>query len=61
MFGSQLQLFINNVKVGDVIDNDYIDGQVALFTHLGEDSQDVAVSFSKVEIDKISGTLEETG
>jgi hypothetical protein len=61
MIGSQLQLFINNVKVGDVIDNDYIDGQVALFTHLGEDSQDVAVSFSKVEIDKISGTLEDAG
>lgn len=61
MNGSQLQLFINNVKVGGVIDSDYIDGQVALFTHLGENSQEVAVSFSRVEIDKISGTLSGAG
>jgi 3-keto-disaccharide hydrolase len=61
MYGSQLQLFINNVKVGDVIDSDYISGQVALFTHLGGSSQDVAASFSMVEIDKISGTLTGTG
>jgi len=61
MNGSLLQLFINNVKVGDVIDSDYIAGQVALFTHLGDDSQDVAASFSKVEIDKISGTLAGAG
>lgn len=61
MNGSHLRLFINNVKVGDVIDSDYMDGQVALFTHLGEDSQDVAVSFSKVEIDKISGTVDGAG
>jgi hypothetical protein len=57
MNGSQLQFFINNVKVGDVEDSDYIEGQVALFTHLGKNSQDVAASFYKVEIDKISGTL----
>jgi hypothetical protein len=61
MYGSQLQLFINNVKVGEVIDSDYISGQVALFTHLGKSSQDVAASFSRVEIDKISGTLTGTG
>lgn len=61
MYGSQLQLFINNVKVGDVIDSDYISGQVALFIHLGESSQDVAASFSMVEIDKISGALTRTG
>src|SRR5437867_8428443 len=39
--GSQLQLFLNNVKVGTVIDSDYMVGQVALFAHAGEDSQDV--------------------
>ncbi len=61
MFGSQIQLFINNVKVGDVIDTDYVSGQVALFTHLGGNSKDVAASFSMVEIDKISGTLAGTG
>jgi hypothetical protein len=57
MFGSQIQLFINDVKVGEVIDSDYVSGQVALFTHLGESSRDVAVSVSRVEIDKISGTI----
>ena len=36
---------------------DYPAGQVALFAHLGENSQDVAASFSRVEIDKIPGTL----
>jgi hypothetical protein len=54
MFGSQIQLFINNVKVGDVIDSDYVSGQVALFTHLGASSQGVIASISRVEIDKIS-------
>ena len=54
MFGSQIQLFINNVKVGDVIDSDYISGQVALFTHLGASSQGIIASISRVEIDKIS-------
>ena len=55
--GSQLQFFINNVMVSDVNDNDYMAGQVALFAHLGENSQDVAVSYSRVEIDKLQGTL----
>ena len=54
MFGSQMQLFINKVKVGDVIDGDYISGQVALFIHLGASSHDVEASASRVEIDKIS-------
>ena len=57
MNGSQLQFFINNVMVSDVNDNDYMAGQVALFAHLGENSQDVAVSYSRVEIDKLQGTL----
>jgi len=61
MLGSQLQLFINNVKVGDVIDNDYISGQVALFTHLGGSSQAVTASFSRVEVDKISGVIAGAG
>jgi hypothetical protein len=54
MFGSQIQLFINKVKVGDVIDSDYTSGQVALFIHLGASSHDVEASTSRVEIDKIS-------
>ena len=57
MNGSQLQLFINNMKVSVVTDSDYIAGQVALFAHLGEDSQDVTASFSRVEIDKLQGTI----
>jgi hypothetical protein len=56
MNGSQLQLLINNVKVIVTSDNDYVAGQVALFAHLGENSQDVAVSFNRVEIDKLPGT-----
>jgi len=55
--GSQLQLFINNVRVSTVIDTDYMSGQVALFARAGEDSQDVTVSFIKVEVDKLQGTL----
>ena len=57
MNGSRLQLFINNERVGVAIDSDYVDGQVALFVRLGKSSQKVAVCFSKVEIDKITGTL----
>ena len=53
MNGSQLQLFINNAYVGSVTDSDYPTGQVALFTHLAENSQIVTASFSKVEIDKL--------
>jgi hypothetical protein len=53
MNGSQLQLFINNVKVIVMSDRDYIAGQVALFAHLGGNSQDVEVSFHRIEIDKI--------
>jgi hypothetical protein len=51
--GSQLQLFLNNVKVSTVIDSDYITGQVALFARAGKDSHDVTVSFSRVEVDKL--------
>src|SRR6266480_6110763 len=40
MNDSQLQLFLNSVKVSTVIDTDYMTGQVALFAHAGEDSQD---------------------
>jgi hypothetical protein len=54
--GSKLQLFINNVKTSVMTVSDYMTGQVALFAHLGEDSQDVTVSFSRVEIDKLQGT-----
>lgn len=57
MNGSQLQLFINNVKVGVVTDSDYISGQVALFAHLEGASQEVTVSFSKVEVDKLKGAI----
>ena len=57
MNGSRLQLFINNQRVGVVIDSDYEDGQVALFARLGKSSKKVAVGFTKVEIDKITGTL----
>jgi hypothetical protein len=56
MNGPKIQLFINNVNVCVVTDSDYITGQVALFAHLGNSSQEVAVSFSKVEIDKLGGT-----
>jgi 3-keto-disaccharide hydrolase len=55
--GSQLQLFINNVKASTVTDGDYMTGQVALFAHVGEDSQGVTVSFSRVEVDLLQGTL----
>lgn len=51
--GSQLQLFINNVKAIIVTDSDYLTGQVALFAHLSEESQDVTVSFNSVEVDKL--------
>ena len=54
--GSQLQLVINNVIVCDMTDSDYSAGQVALFTHLGSDALAVAVSFSKIEIDKLKGS-----
>ncbi len=57
MNGSELQFFINNVKISFVNDSDYTTGQVALFAHLGSASQNVAVSFRKVEIDKLLGTL----
>jgi len=57
MSGTQLQLFINNERVGVAEDSGYLDGQVALFVRLGKSSQKVAVCFSKVEIDKITGTL----
>ena len=57
MNGSRLQLFINNQRVGVAIDSDYEDGQVALFARLGKSSKKVAVGFTKVEIDKITGTL----
>jgi hypothetical protein len=56
MDGSQLQLVINSVVVTDMTDSDYMAGQVALFAHLGSDAQDVAVSFSKIEIDKLEGS-----
>ncbi len=55
--GSQLQIFMNNVMIGLVNDSDYTAGQVALFAHLGEHSPEIAVSFSRVEIDKFLGTL----
>ena len=54
--GSQLQLFINNVLASNVNDNDYIAGQVALFARAGKDSQNVAVSFNSVEVDKLQGS-----
>ena len=57
MNSSRLQLFINNERVGVAIDNAYVDGQVALFVRLGKSSQKIAVCFSKVEVDKISGTI----
>lgn len=57
MNGSQLQLFLNNTKVSVVNDSDYVSGQVALFAHLDKGSQDVTVSFNKVEIDKLKGAF----
>ena len=57
MNGSQLQLFINNMKVIVMSDSDYIAGQVALFAHLGGNSRDVAVSFHRVEVDKLPEKL----
>ena len=57
MNDSQLQLFFNTVKVSTVIDTDYMMGQVALFARVGEDSQDVTVSFSRVEVDKLQENL----
>ena len=47
------KLFINNVNVGIVTDSDYKSGQVALFAHLDRASQEVSISFNKVEIDKL--------
>ena len=55
MIGSQLQLFVNNVQISMVSDSEYSAGQVALFARLGDHSQEVSVSFDKVEIDKIMG------
>jgi hypothetical protein len=52
MNGSQLQLFLNNVKVSTVADSDYTTGQVALFARSGEGLSGVAVSISRVEVDK---------
>ncbi len=52
MAGSQLVLFMNSVKVSSITDSDYSTGQVALFAHAGEDSNGVAVMFSRVEVDK---------
>src|SRR6266581_2983246 len=57
MNDSQLQLFFNTVKVSTVIDTDDMTGQVALFARVGEDSQDVTVSFSRVEVDKLQENL----
>jgi hypothetical protein len=57
MDGSQLELFINNVKATVVTDSDYMAGQVALFAHLGGKSKDVTVSFSKIEIDKFENSF----
>ncbi len=57
MDGPRLRLYINNVKVSSITDNDYPSGQVALFAQLDRSSQGVTVSFSRVEIDKITGTL----
>ena len=57
MNDSQLQLFFNTTKVSTVIDTDYMTGQVALFARVGEDSQDVTVSFSRVEVDKLQENL----
>jgi hypothetical protein len=57
MNGSQLQLFINNVKVSVVTDSDYMSGQVALFAHLDGGSREVAVSCNKVEIDKLKRAI----
>lgn len=56
MDGPQLQLFMNNVMAGEVIDSDYTSGQVALFVHLSGSSHYAASSFSRVEIDKLPGT-----
>ncbi|MGZ3627293.1 MAG: hypothetical protein ACXVDN_06425 [Ktedonobacteraceae bacterium] len=61
MNGSRLQLLINNERVGVAIDRDYVDGQVALFARLGKSSKKVAVGFTKVEIDKLTGTLAGAG
>ena len=61
MDGSRLQLFINNVMAGEVIDSDYTSGQVALFVHLSGSSHYAAASFSRVEIDKLPGTPVGTG
>lgn len=61
MNGSRLQLYINNERVGVVVDSTYVDGQVALFVRLGKGSQKVAACFRKVEIDKISGTIAGAG
>jgi Domain of Unknown Function (DUF1080) len=52
MSGSQLVLFMNGVEVSSITDSDYTTGQVALFAHAGEDSNGIAVMFSRVEVDK---------
>lgn len=57
MSGPQVRLYINNARVSSVTDSDYTSGQIALFAHLNKSSPETTVLFSKVEVDKISGTL----
>jgi 3-keto-disaccharide hydrolase len=52
MSGSQLMLLINGIQVSSISDSDYSTGQIALFVHAGENSKEVSVSVSRVEVDK---------
>lgn len=52
MSGSQLMLLINGIEVSSISDSDYSTGQIALFVHAGENSKEVSVSVSRVEVDK---------
>ena len=52
MSGSQLMLLINGIEISSISDSDYSTGQIALFVHAGENSKEVSVSVSRVEVDK---------
>ena len=57
MDGPQMRVYINNLRVSAVTDSAYTAGQIALFAQANGESPEVQVFFSRVEIDKLGGTL----
>ncbi len=50
---AEMTLFVNDVKVGSMIDTDYPTGLIALFAHNGGNSKGVTVSFFRIELDQL--------